>query len=154
MALKNGRCSLMLTTLSTISLAKQGIVFSQSVSTRRYRPWRVIWTLKRQIINDSSRWTLLPSFLRLSYVNLTSTAMVSSSFRTAFVFARGRGGGKLMFLYSVSFPLHDWRRYQHFCGLLACRASQFTSRKGHSTKTPVSKKDSKRIFGNFIKLLS
>ena len=128
---------------------------------------KVIWTLKRQIINDSSRWTLLRSFLRLSYLNLTSTAVVSSSFHTAFVFARGGEGGgtKLMFfrspswwapvlLYSVSFPLHDWRQYQHFCGLVACPASQFTSRKGHSTKTALSKIGSKRIFGNFIKLLS
>ena len=54
---------------------------------------KVIWTLKRQIINDSSRWTLLRSFLRLSYLNLTSTAVVSSSFHTAFVFARGGEGG-------------------------------------------------------------
>ena len=168
MALKNGRCSLILAALSMMSLAKQVIVFSQSVSTPRYRPWKVIWTLKRQIINDSSRWTLLCSFLRLSYLNLTSTAVVSSSFHTAFVFARsgeGGGGTKLMFfrspswwapvfLYSVSFRLHDWRQYQHFYGLVACPASQFTSRKGHSTKTALSKIGSKRIFGNFIKLLS
>ena len=75
MALKNGRCSLILAALSMMSLAKQVIVFSQSVSTPRYRSWKVIWTLKRQIINDSSRWTLLRSFLRLSYLNLTSTAV-------------------------------------------------------------------------------
>ena len=174
-----------------MSLAKQVIVFSQSVSTPRYRPWKVIWTLKRQTINDSSRWTLLCSFLRLSYLKLTSTAVacepqthfrrersddrkcvcgsqatttvVSSSFHTAFVFARsGEGGGDQInvfqgapvFLYSVSFPLHDVRQYQHFCGLVACPASQFTSRKGHSTKTALSKIGSKRIFGNFIKLLS
>ena len=95
MALKNGRCSLILAALSMMSLAKQVIVFSQGVSTPRYRPWKVIWTLKRQIINDSSRWTLLCSFLRLSYLNLTSTAVVSSSFHTAFVFARSGdwGGG-------------------------------------------------------------
>ena len=94
MALKNGRCSLILAALSMMSLAKQVIVFSQGVSTPRYRPWKVIWTLKRQIIKDSSRWTLLCSFLRLSYLNLTSTAVVSSSFHTAFVFARsGEWGG-------------------------------------------------------------